>query len=291
MKACHPNTKKEAIPAIETHMPFIENFLGKSPLDLLLEASDFRTGNMMLQYLAAYGIDHHSRAVVKKIPLCISKKLPNMSLYLDSRLKQTKECRDFTKGVLLQENVNTPGVTIASFALSTETESIIVRKQVESDLYLEYFDMPILHQYDQPICNEFFNALAETEDMSIFNNKGIQKLVEYRWPLASEFVIKRLFFPFVAFLITFIAYMGMIYEWRQDEDPFYKSLNDITMIIILTEAIYFISIEIYQLFNNGLDYFSSFWNYLDLIPPILLLIFIPLALNGTFDKVDGVKQN
>ena len=53
--------------------------------------------------------------------------------------------------------------------------------------------------------------------------------------------------------------------------------------ILIVQSIYFISIEVYQLYNNGLDYFSSFWNYLDLIPPILLLTFIPLAIVGTFD--------
>lgn len=61
--------------------------------------------------------------------------------------------------------------------------------------------------------------------------------------------------------------------------------------ILIVQSIYFISIEVYQLFNNGLDYFNSFWNYLDLIPPILLLTFIPLAIVGTFDKIDDVKQN
>lgn len=36
--------------------------------------------------------------------------------------------------------------------------------------------------------------------------------------------------------------------------------------------------------SEGLDYLKSVWNYLDLIPPVLLLIFIPLALAGIFDN-------
>ena len=46
---CHPN---EADPTeIKYHMPFIKNFEGKSPMDLLHENVDFRSMNMMLCYL------------------------------------------------------------------------------------------------------------------------------------------------------------------------------------------------------------------------------------------------
>lgn len=72
----------------------------------------------------------------------------------------------------------------------------------------------MLHQYSHPVCNEFFMALADTEDMSLFENKGIQQLIDYRWPLAREFVVKRLFLPFVFYLATFVLFMGTIYEWR-----------------------------------------------------------------------------
>jgi uncharacterized membrane protein len=148
-----------------------------------------------------------------------------------------------------------------------------------------------MHQYDNELCQEFFSALAETEDMSLFDNKGIINLIEFRWPLAREYVIKRLFVPFVIFLFTFVLYMGQIYEWREKEGFFYEAANQSCMAVLLAQSLYFIGIELYQLGNNGLDYFRSFWNYLDLVPPILILVFIPLALNGTFDKVDEVKQN
>jgi hypothetical protein len=51
--------------------------------------------------------------------------------------------------------------------------------------------------------------------MELFNNKGIKNLIEFRWPLVREYVVKRLFLPFVAFLFTFVLYMGQIYEWRE----------------------------------------------------------------------------
>ena len=47
----------------------------------------------MLEYLVYYGIDHHSRAIVEKLPLMIEKDLPNFVKYLESRITQTKGCK------------------------------------------------------------------------------------------------------------------------------------------------------------------------------------------------------
>ena len=108
------------------------NFALKSPMDLLCECSDFRTVNLMLSYLAAYGIDHHSRALYKQLPLCVAKELPNLNLYIESRLIQTKKCLEITKGNLINE-VN---ACVASYCLSNETDKIIERADIESELKL-----------------------------------------------------------------------------------------------------------------------------------------------------------
>jgi hypothetical protein len=63
--------------------------------------------------------------------------------------------------------------------------------------------------------------LAATENMSLFDNKGVKMLIEYRWPLVREYVVKKLLIPFIAFLCTFSFYMSTVYEYRQDENPFY----------------------------------------------------------------------
>lgn len=73
-------------------------------------------------------------------------------------------------------------------------------------------------------------------------------LIEYRWPLVKEYVIKKLFMPFVFFLINFILYMGYIYEWREINEPIYQTLNYSFMASLMTLSTYFTGIEIYQLF-------------------------------------------
>ena len=56
-----------------------------------------------------------------------------------------------------------------------------------------------------------------------------------------------------------------------------------SMAVIILESVYFLSIEVYQFSKNKEEYFLSLWNYFDFIPPILLMIFCPLAVMGTFD--------
>lgn len=54
-------------------------------------------------------------------------------------------------------------------------------------------------------------------------------------------------------------------------------------------ALYFIYMELKQLMRTGVDYFTSFWNYLDIVPPILLIIFVILELNGEFDLIETTQ--
>jgi hypothetical protein len=104
-------------------------------------------------------------------------------------------------------------------------------------------------------------------------------------------VQKKMFYPFIAYLFSFSFYMSTVYEMRQDDDPTSQLINFVFMGILATQSVYFLSREVYQMSKKGFSYFADFWNYFDLIPPILLLIFLPLGFFGTFDEVNGVKQN
>jgi len=77
-KLCHPNPENLDIPPCVKHVPFLQNFsyYKETPVSLLLEKGDYRTVNNMLLYLAAYGIDHHSRALAASLPLCVPGPLP-----------------------------------------------------------------------------------------------------------------------------------------------------------------------------------------------------------------------
>jgi hypothetical protein len=59
--------------------------------------------------------------------------------------------------------------------------------------------LPRLHCFNDPAGDEFFNALAETEDIALFDSQAVQTLIDYRWPIVKSFTVKRLFIPFILF--------------------------------------------------------------------------------------------
>lgn len=52
------------------------------------------------------------------------------------------------------------------------------------------------------------SALAGTDDMELFNQKVIKRLIEFKWPLVKEYTIRKLFFPFIGFLLIYLIYMN-----------------------------------------------------------------------------------
>lgn len=45
-------------------------------------------------------------------------------------------------------------------------------------------------------------------------------------------------------------------------------------IILLVFSAYFLINECRQLYNNGIEYFKSAWNYVDFVPSILIVIVV-----------------
>ena len=103
----------------------------------------------------------------------------------------------------------------------------------------------MVHQFDDPLCDEFYSALGHTGDMSIFENKGIQMLIQYRWPFVREYVQKRLFIPFLIFLISVSWFMSTFYMYRLETDYNLILVYYTSMGVIILESVYFLSIEVY----------------------------------------------
>ena len=110
---CHPTDPKTGEKEIKYHVPFLKDFDNKSPMDMLLKNRDYRSMNMMLDFLSCYGIDHHSRAMVEVFSVLIEKELPNLANYIDSRLTQTIHLTHLKKGMIRKSDP--PGIAVASF--------------------------------------------------------------------------------------------------------------------------------------------------------------------------------
>jgi len=110
--------------------------------------------------------------------------------------------------------------------------------------------------------------------MKLFETHGIKKLIEFKWPLIFKYTLLKLFIPFLIYLTLYMTFMHTMVYIGDTSRVWYTILLEATLIAI---SGYFLVIETYQLSNAGLSYFSSFWNYLDCIPPIMLVLFIAFA--------------
>lgn len=107
--------------------------------------------------------------------------------------------------------------------------------------------------------------------MTLFETHGIKKLIEFKWPLIFEYLVKKLFIPFVLYLVLYLVLMNVVFY---SEEIGYFDYGIQGAIILM--SLYFLGIEVYQVTNAGLSYFSSFWNYLDIVPPVLIITFVYL---------------
>ena len=86
---------------------------------------------------------------------------------------------------------------------------------------------------------------------------------------------------------TYLMYMNWIYIQRHE--PGFYFVNYAFIGVLGFFCWYFLILELKQLRNEGLEYLKSFWNYLDLIPPFTLIVFLPLEALGYFDYREGVE--
>eukprot|EP00347_Sterkiella_histriomuscorum_P017370 403349643 len=279
LDVCQPNAEDRS--EIKYEVPFLVNFEGKSPMDILNDKKDYKGLDMMLQYLAGYDYDHHSRAMQTVLHVLVEHELPAFNPYLESRLLQTAVLAKVKKGCI--RKTKSTGISVAPFWITPQEQNAILQPApIEQEIRLEFVDMPNIHCYNQQAAT-FFEAIAKTQDMDLFNSKAIRKAIEYKWPLTREYTIKKLFIPFILFLSFYLVYMNYIFYMRETSDD-WMLINYGFMVPLLFFSLYFVHNEITQLKHEGLEYLKSVWNYLDLIPPFLLMAFIPLAALGVFDN-------
>jgi hypothetical protein len=151
-----------------------------------------------------------------------------------------------------------------------------------------YIDIPEIHTFSEE-AGDFFEALSKSEEMSYFDCTVIRRFIEFKWPIVNQYTKWKLFMPYLTFMITYMLYMNWIYLERNN--PTYLYYNYGCMGLLAICSFYFFVIEFTQLAGEGIKYMYSIWNYLDLIPPMLLMVFLPLAYKGFFDQQTTFTRN
>jgi hypothetical protein len=147
-------------------------------------------------------------------------------------------------------------------------------------LKVEIVDLPCVYHYKDKHFLDFFTALSKAENYAYFDKVPIQKLIEFNYTLTKDTILAKMFYPFAFFQFFFVIYSNLVYEFRNDPEYFYTFWSLVSILIVF--ALYFFGNEMRQLTSEGPRYFLSVWNYIDLIPPITLMISLGLTLAERF---------
>jgi len=97
-------------------------------------------------------------------------------------------------------------------------------------------------------------------------------VIDFNYKLVKKYTVLLLFIPYIIFFMAFVFYMNVVFSNRFD--PEWKGIGILLLIIQGFFAIYFLVNEGRQIVNDGLDYLVSFWNIIDIIPPIGIIVLL-----------------
>ena len=167
---------------------------------------------------------------------------------------------------------------------------------VEKKMKLEMLDVASVFHYKDKDQDRFFDSLASIEKGEYFKLRSIQTLIDFNYPTVQEYLIKKLFIPYVVFHITFLVTIFYSWEHRFDDQMIYFYLALLASCVAFST--YFLANELRQIYSDGpLQYFTSFWNYIDTIPLFGIYIIATISLlevvvsrDNPDDRINEVAQ-
>lgn len=107
-------------------------------------------------------------------------------------------------------------------------------------------------------------TMAETENKELFENATLRAIVEKNFPVIKDTIKKKLFFPYICFVIAFMVYSTYVYEklaslealspeGKEETDKVnaeieqFSLIKQLSKIVVLILAFYFLFLETIQM--------------------------------------------
>jgi hypothetical protein len=132
---------------------------------------------------------------------------------LDSRMAQTDQLVEIKKGCL---NEDSTGIMSSFLWFDKEDlygKILVNNKDAEIKINCEIVDIPSIYHYKHKNFPDLFNQLADTDDYNLFQSRPIQNMIDFNYPLVQKFTIKKLLMPFIAYLVLFVTYTNLIFDF------------------------------------------------------------------------------
>ena len=144
-----------------------------------------------------------------------------------------------------------------------------------------------MHEFGE-VSNKFFDTLAQTEKLELFDLDVVQRLIKFQWPIIKQQYIINNFIPATAMLISTTFYTTFLMHDRiygQSGDKWIISMAVEELMTVL--AVVLLYQEFRQAKEQGLRAYllDIFWNSIDVIPPLIIVMRTVAQLNGSLDKL------
>jgi hypothetical protein len=107
--------------------------------------------------------------------------------------------------------------------------------------------------------------------------------------------LKYLFMPFVIYLCATVFYTSFLWQKTVNEKTENWLVNFVVEETIVVLSLYFLGLEMLQIKDDGLNYFKTIWNWIDIIPPCIQISIAIFQMNGYYldfnDKTDEGHEN
>ena len=144
-------------------------------------------------------------------------------------------------------------------------------------------DLAEIHEFSDA-GQDFFEKLQSSDNFALFDQEIIRKLILFKWPIVKEHIEIYLMYPYILYVLTVSFYTSNLLHIRVRQHP--GQQDDYWLAELVLEelmaifSLYFVALEFLQVKADGLAYFSSIWNLIDVIPPAVILTIYILQFNG-----------
>lgn len=197
----------------------VPNIEGVTPLHECVIKTYTKGAEEILKVIGKNALDNHSKYLKEIIPDLIETCPMAMSTYFSDRLIECPWALKQTKG-----NLQTPDPDVEFGVLSyplvyfdpCEIEDKLFVKETKMQekmrnnaeqkrlpMTIQVFDFPKIHHFSNQTGKEIVLALSDSDDISIFDRKYVQALLEYQWPAIRYAIMRDLFMPYILFLTAF----------------------------------------------------------------------------------------
>lgn len=114
---------------------------------------------------------------------------------------------------------------------------------------------------------KFMNTIAHSKSIELFSLEIVQIIVLFFWQYYKKRIIVASLIPFLFYFATVIAYVTFIHQEdleKGDEQDDWRITAYVLTAVILFLSAYHLGLEVLYLMEKRLNYFTSFWTYVNL---------------------------